>query len=305
MATRTITLTPSGATVPDTGSSAYLTYPMPDGGLTRCIIPLGGGVPSDFYAISSVRLIIRSAATGNLYLRAGCTRFDMANEGAVESVTGTYAAYAGGAGTGGSEFITLPATMYALTALHAGDALNLVIDRDATSALDTYNTDLDVIGISFTYTTGFGAGSHYCSQSDLEYKISTLTVAQLTNDTANATTPDANVIEQILVDVDALIDSKCGILYTVPFTTVPGLIKDIATDLACFKAMQRRPVNMGMTKEWTEINKNAMQQLQDIGEGKVNLPTTATMATTVSDFTNAESLPLVDFNDSDNGMYEF
>jgi hypothetical protein len=48
-----------------------------------------------------------------------------------------------------------------------------------------------------------------------------------------------------------------------------------------------------------------MQQLQDIGEGKVNLPTTATMATTVSDFTNAESLPLVDFNDSDNGMYEF
>jgi phage gp36-like protein len=147
--------------------------------------------------------------------------------------------------------------------------------------------------------------THYCTFTDIERKISRTMMAQLTNDTANATIGDAVVLDSILTDVDTLIDSKCGILYTVPFTTVPDLIKDIATDLACFKAMQRRPVNMEIPKAWTEINKDAMQQLQDIGEGKVNLPTTATLATTVADFTNAETTPLVDFNDTDNGMYEY
>lgn len=303
MATKTILLTPSGLTVPDLTSGAYPTFPMPDGAVTRCIVPLAGGVPFDFYAISSASLIIRSAATGNLYLRCGSTRFDISTEGAVEAVTGTYAAYAGGAGTGISEFLTIPAAAYALTDLNIGDFLNFVIDRDATDALDTYNADLDIVGIKFVYTTGWVAGSHYCSQTDMEYRIGTANLAAWANDTPNASTPDANVIEQILTDVDALIDSKCGILYTIPFPTVPDLIKDIATELSCYRAMTRRPTNIAVGKDWIQINKDCMQQLQDIGEGKTQLPTTATLATTVADVTNAESDPLVDFNDSDNGMY--
>jgi len=306
MATKTVILTPSGLTVPDVSSGAYPTYPMPNDSITRCIIPWEGGVPADFYAMSSLELIILTQNAGNLRLRGGATRFDAATPGVVGTSTSAYAQYAGGTADSKSKFIALLATSYSgLADINASDVLNFVVDRDAVDALDTYEADLNVIGLRVIYTTGYVAGTHYCSQTDMEYRISTLTLAQLTNDTANATTPNANVIEQILVDVDAGIDAKCGILYTVPFTTVPDLIKDIATDLACFKAMQRRPVNMEIPKAWIEINKDAMQQLQDIGEGKVNLPTTATMATTVSDFTNAETTPLVDFNDTDNGMYEF
>lgn len=306
MATKTIILTPSGLTVPDVSSSGYATFPMPDSSLTRCIVPLTAGIPWDFYAISSVSLIIRSASTGNLYLRVGTTRFDIATESAVEAVTGSYAAYAGGAGTGITEFIALPSAAWStLTDLNAGDFLNFVIDRDATSATDTYSADLDIVGIKFVYTTGWVAGTHYCSQTDMEYRIGTLALAEYTNDTVGATTPDANVVESILTDVDALIDSKCGILYTVPFTTVPDLIVDIATDLACFKAMTRKPTNVAVGKDWIQINKDCMQQLDDIGQGKVNLPTTATLATDSGVVEALESNKLVDFNDEDNGMYEF
>jgi phage gp36-like protein len=305
MATKTIILTPSGITVPDASSSGYATFPMPNDSLTRCIIPLTAGVPFDFYAISSVSLIIRSASTGNLYLRAGTTRFDISAEGAVEAVTGSYVAYAGGLGTGVTEFITLPAASYALTDLNISDFLNFVIDRDATSATDTYEADLDIVGIKFVYTTGWAAGVHYASQTDMEYRIGTLALAEYANDTVGATTPNANVIEQILTDVDALIDSKCGILYTVPFTTVPDLITDIATDLACYKAMTRKPTNVAVGKDWIQINKDCIQQLDDIGAGKVNLPTTATLATDSGVVEALESAKLVDFNDEDNGMYEF
>ena len=306
MATKTIILTTTGATTPDTSSGAYVTFPMPDAQVTRCIVPLSDGVPTDFYAISAVYLIIRSASTGNLYLRVGTTRFDLSAEGAVESVTGSYAAYAGGAGTGITEFISLPSAAWStLTDLNAGDILNFVIDRDASNASDTYNTDLDVIGIKFVYDIGWAAGSHYASQSDMEYRIGTARLAQYTNDTANATTPNATIIEKILTDVDATIDGIVGVVYTTPFPTTPDLIKDIATDLAVYKAMQRRPVNVGMPEEWKNIGKECMQTLRDIAAMKIELPSTATIVSATSEIENAETYKLVDFNDEDNAMYEY
>ena len=305
MATKTVILTPSGLTVPDVSSGAYPTYPMPNGEITRCIIPWEGGVPADFYAMSSLELIILTQNAGNLYLRGGATRFDAATPGVVGTSTSAYAAYAGGTADSKSKFITLLATSYSgLADINASDVLNFVIDRDAVDAFDTYAADLNVIGLRVIYTSGFGAGSHYCNQTDIEYRLSTTTVAQLGNDTANATTPDANVIEQLLANVDATIDALAGQVYTVPFVTTPAIIKRIAIDLACFELFQRRPVNMDMPKPIQVARDAAMKQLEAISNMLLRLPDTATIASAESSMVASNSAR-IDFNDVDNMEYDF
>ena len=305
MALKTIILSPAGLTVPDLSSSAYATFPMMNGETSRCIVPLPSGVPADFYAMSAVYLIIRSASTGNLYLRPGATRIDATTEGAVESSTGSYAAFAGGPGTGVTEFISLPSTMWSsLTDINAGDALNLVVDRDGSNVLDTYEADLDIIGIKFVYEVGATVtGDHYCTQEDMEWRIGTATLAQLTNDTMGAATPDVNVIETILDRVDALIDARCGTVYTVPFSPVPDIIKQIAISLAVFDAFQRKPSNVGMPKMWEAEHKEAVKMLDEISIMQRSI--SGTVAYPQSAIVEATDDPIVDFNDTDNMMSDF
>jgi phage gp36-like protein len=305
MATKTIILTPSGLTVPDVSSGAYPTYPMPNDSITRCIIPWEGGVPADFYAMSSLELIILTQNAGNLYLRGGSTRFDAATPGVVGTSTSAYAAYAGGTADSKSKFIALLATSYSgLAAIHPADVLNFVIDRDAVDALDTYAADLNVIGLRVIYTTGYVAGTHYCNQTDLEYKLSTATVAQLGNDTANAAAPDANVIEQLLSNVDATIDALAGQVYTVPFTTTPAIIKRIAIDLACYELFQRRPVNMDMPKSWQSARDAAMKQLEAVSNMLLRLPDTALVASAESAM-EAGDWAKIDFSNENNLEHNF
>lgn len=305
MALKTVILTPAGLTIPDLTSGAYPTYPMPDSLLTRCIIPWEGGVPADFSSMSSIELVILTEHAGNLYLRGGATRFDTATPGVVDTSTSAYAAYAGGTADSKSKFITLLATSYSsLADINPNDVLNFIVDRDATDALDTYAADLNVLGLRIIYVVGYVAGTHYCTQTDMEYKISTATLAQLANDTANAAAADTNVIESILTDVDAVIDSYAGKVYTVPFTTVPDIIRDIAVDLACYKAMQRRPVNMEMPKSWQTAYDDTMKQLEAISKLEIHLPDTATIASAQSSMEVGNSAR-IDFNDEDNSEYNF
>ena len=305
MALKTIILSPAGLTVPDLSSGAYATFPMMNGEITRCIVPLGEGVPADFYAVSAVYLIIRSASTGNLYLRPGSTRVDLTTEGAVESSTGSYAAFAGGAGTGVTEFISLPSAMWSsLTDINAGDALNLVVDRDGSHASDTYETDLDIIGIKFVYETAYTVtGDYYCSQQDLEWRIGTTTLAQLTNDTMNAASPDVNVVNSILARVNTLIDTRCGTVYTVPFDPVPDVIRQIAISLAIFDAFQRKPQNMDMPKMWVAEHDKAVKMLDEISIMQRSI--SATVANPQSAIVESEGGQQVNFYDTDNLMSDF
>lgn len=308
MATKTIILAPSGITVPDIATDAYPTYPMPNDAASSCIVPWIGGVPADYSAMVSVEAIILTEHAGNLYLRGRTTRFDSAIPGPVDSSASAYAAYAGGTADSDSKFITLLSTMWSsLADINAGDVFNFIIDRDASNVLDTYETDLNVIGLRIIYTTGYVAGTHYCNQTDLEYRITTRTLAQLTNDTANATTPDANVLELILTNVDAIIDSKAGQVYTVPFTTVPDIIKNIAISLACYQVFQRRPVNMAMPKDWETAYKDASQQLEDISNMLLRLPDTALIASSESSMNTSDAVAKISFTDAsaDNLMQDY
>ena len=48
----------------------------------------------------------------------------------------------------------------------------------------------------------------YCTQTDITARIPTLNLAQLTNDTANATTVDSTVLAALIAAADAEIDER-------------------------------------------------------------------------------------------------
>lgn len=157
------------------------------------------------------------------------------------------------------------------------------------------------------YAATPSTSTYYCTQTDLENRISRLTLAQLTSDTANSTVPDATVVASILARVNTMIDSKAGQVYTVPFTTVPDIIKNIAVDLAVYEVFQRRPVNMAMPKDWQKAHDDALQQLDDVSNLLLKLPDTATIASPESDIVTSEAVDKISFTDTsaDNLMQDY
>jgi len=204
------------------------------------------------------------------------------------------------------------AGVYTCTLADAFDPAANVVIEDPSDAFIYVVTSTSIITLTATggdsslsgtplvltvYAATPAAATYYCTQDDLENRISRLTLAQMTSDTANSTVPDAAVIAMILARVNAEIDSKAGQVYVVPFDPVPDLIKRIAVDLACYEVFQRRPVNMEMPKDWETARKMAQQQLDDVSNMLVRLPDTATIASTESDMNTDNSMPLISFTD--------
>jgi phage gp36-like protein len=110
------------------------------------------------------------------------------------------------------------------------------------------------------------------------------------------------VVESILANVDATINALAGQVYTVPFTTIPDIIKRIEIDLACYEIMQRRPVNMEMPKEWQTAHDGAMKLLEAISNMLVYLPDTAVIASAESAINTDNATDQITFMDEDNPM---
>jgi phage gp36-like protein len=141
--------------------------------------------------------------------------------------------------------------------------------------------------------------THYCTFTDLERKLSRATLAQLANDTASATIADPVVIETILTNTDATIDSKAGQVYTIPLTMPEPLVTRIAIDIACYEAFQRRPVNMEMPKDWQVSRDKADKQLEDISNMLVRLSDSQTVVSEESNM-NTSNTARIDFSDENN-----
>ena len=79
----------------------------------------------------------------------------------------------------------------------------------------------------------------YSLQADLLEQISESKLIQLTDD-ADAGIIDADVITRAIADADAEIDGYCGTRYTVPFTTVPAIIRKVSVDIVIYNLYARR-----------------------------------------------------------------
>jgi len=79
----------------------------------------------------------------------------------------------------------------------------------------------------------------YSLQADLLEQISEAKLKQLTDD-ADTGSIDADVITRSIADADAEIDGYCGVRYTVPFTTIPTIIRKVSVDIAIYNLYARR-----------------------------------------------------------------
>ena len=113
----------------------------------------------------------------------------------------------------------------------------------------------------------------YCTQDDLEKRISVTRLAELTNDVMNATSPDANVVNAAIKKAETQIDSELAESYTVPFTLpAPEVINNLAVDLAVFYCFERKFSNVGVPDSWKDTKKRCDDLLEELAQLTKTIP---------------------------------
>lgn len=108
----------------------------------------------------------------------------------------------------------------------------------------------------------------YSTLTDIKKLIPETAIIQLTDDEDTGSVNQARVDEAI-AQADAEIDSYCGGRYTVPFTTVPDIVKKISVDIAIYNLYSRKVEVIPETR--AERYKNAIRQLGDIAKGIITI----------------------------------
>lgn len=143
----------------------------------------------------------------------------------------------------------------------------------------------------------------YCTQTDITARIPTLNLAQLTNDTANATTVDSTVLAALIAAADAEIDVILCDRFTVPFASTPARVRDISVTITIYHAMARRFGVMDVPQGWADAYKAAKEELAAFAAGEQTLP--GVTPGTVDDVAVTAPVRQVDFDDADNPMSYF
>lgn len=107
----------------------------------------------------------------------------------------------------------------------------------------------------------------YCAQSDILEQIDEDVLIGLTDDDDDGDVDDDKVTRAI-ADADAEIDSYCGARYTVPFTTVPAIIRKMSVEIAIYNLYARRK---GASESREKRYNNAIRLLRDVSKGVVSL----------------------------------
>ena len=91
--------------------------------------------------------------------------------------------------------------------------------------------------------------------------------------TAEGYTETVSIIQSHQSRADSIIDSKCARRYSVPFATTPTLIQTISEDLTSYFAYRSffTQDNQNKNEYYEEIAKNALELLEEIRAGKIDL----------------------------------
>ena len=108
----------------------------------------------------------------------------------------------------------------------------------------------------------------YATLADLKKLIPETAIIQLTDD-ENAGTVNQARVDEAIFQADAEIDSYCGARYTVPFVTVPGIVRKMSVDIAIYNLYSRKVEEIPETR--AERYKNAIRQLEAIATGKITI----------------------------------
>ena len=108
----------------------------------------------------------------------------------------------------------------------------------------------------------------YCTKLDIEKMLPADDVTNLTDDEGTGAQVASRVSEAI-AQADAEIDSYCGGRFTVPFTTVPDIVKKCSVDIAIYNLYSRRVESIPDTR--SERYRNAIRQLEGIAKGIISI----------------------------------
>jgi len=103
----------------------------------------------------------------------------------------------------------------------------------------------------------------YCTQSDILEQLDEDILIQLTDDDDEGEVDDQKVTTAI-EKADAEINSYCGAKYSVPFSTVPPMIKAASVDIAIYNLYARR---RGAGPSEKERYDNRIAWLKDVAKG--------------------------------------
>lgn len=141
----------------------------------------------------------------------------------------------------------------------------------------------------------------YCTQTDLELRLGTSQLAQLSNEQGNATSADANVITAIITQISSLIDSSVSQVYQIPLAltsaSTVALINTLAVDMASYYLYLRRVGIADVPASYQNAYKQATTILQQIadqvnplaGETVIAPETSLTSNNKMFDFNNTDS----------------
>lgn len=108
----------------------------------------------------------------------------------------------------------------------------------------------------------------YSTLDDVRKLIADESLIQLTDDEAMGVI-DQNRVEEAIRQADAEIDSYCGERYSVPFSTVPEIVKKISVDIAIYALYSRRVEEVPAVR--AERYRSAVRQLEGISKGVISL----------------------------------
>jgi len=108
----------------------------------------------------------------------------------------------------------------------------------------------------------------YSTLDDIKKVLPEAAILQLTDDDDEGAIDEGKVSEAIAA-ADAEIDAYCAGRYSVPFESVPDLVKKLSVDLAVYNLYCRKVETVPDAKK--DRYNNAMRMLRDIAAGKSSL----------------------------------
>ncbi len=114
----------------------------------------------------------------------------------------------------------------------------------------------------------------YITRDDLVAAVSMAELVQLSNDQMShygMEEPDWNVVDRAIVYASELIDGHISGRYTLPLVPMPGILPQLATDIARFWLHQRRINTADFPKPVQAAYDNALKLLAQIRDGKIHL----------------------------------
>ena len=105
--------------------------------------------------------------------------------------------------------------------------------------------------------------------------ISELMPFFLSGNTTTSDSAGASIFARMAVKAESVVNAAVSARYSLPFTTVPPLLRSLAEDIACYFSLRGSYVQDGQNRqEYMDDYKQALETLEKIEKGSIKLTLT-------------------------------